>query len=59
MTENVIGFGAGEPDFDTPDHIRAAAIEAINNGDTHYTAVDGTVALKQAIIDVIVRDEME
>ena len=53
---DVIGLGAGEPDFDTPDHIRAAAIEAINNGDTHYTAVDGTVALKQAIIDKFQRD---
>ncbi len=53
---DVIGLGAGEPDFDTPDHIRAAAIEAIENGDTHYTAVDGTVALKQAIVDKFERD---
>ncbi|MCP4389267.1 MAG: pyridoxal phosphate-dependent aminotransferase [Gammaproteobacteria bacterium] len=53
---DVIGLGAGEPDFDTPDHIREAAIEAIQNGDTHYTAVDGTVALKQAIIDKFERD---
>ena len=53
---DVIGLGAGEPDFDTPKHIRDAAIEAINNGDTHYTAVDGTVALKQAIIDKFQRD---
>ena len=49
--KNVIGLGAGEPDFDTPDHIKAAAIEAIENGFTKYTAVDGTVELKQAIID--------
>jgi aspartate aminotransferase len=53
---DVIGLGAGEPDFNTPEHIRDAAIEAINNGDTHYTAVDGTVALKQAIIDKFERD---
>ncbi|MDH3389438.1 MAG: pyridoxal phosphate-dependent aminotransferase [Gammaproteobacteria bacterium] len=53
---DVIGLGAGEPDFNTPDHICAAAIEAIRNGDTHYTAVDGTAALKQAIIDKFERD---
>ena len=53
---DVIGLGAGEPDFDTPDHIREAAIEAIRNGDTHYTAVDGTPALKRAIIDKFRRD---
>ena len=48
--KDVIGLGAGEPDFDTPDHIKQAAIEAINNGQTKYTAVDGTPELKQAII---------
>ena len=53
---DVIGLGAGEPDFDTPKHICDAAIEAIHNGDTHYTAVDGTPALKQAIIDKFQRD---
>lgn len=53
---DVIGLGAGEPDFDTPEHIRNAAIAAIENGDTHYTAVDGTPALKQAIIDKFERD---
>jgi aspartate aminotransferase len=47
---DIIGLGAGEPDFDTPDHIKAAAIEAIHNGQTKYTAVDGTPALKAAII---------
>ena len=47
--KDVIGLGAGEPDFDTPDNIKEAAIEAINNGDTKYTAVDGTPALKKAI----------
>ena len=46
---DVIGLGAGEPDFDTPDNIKRAAIEAINKGDTKYTAVDGTPALKKAI----------
>ncbi len=47
---DVIGLGAGEPDFDTPDHIKAAAIEAINNGQTKYTAVDGIAELKNAIV---------
>ena len=46
---DVIGLGAGEPDFDTPDNIKEAAIEAIRKGDTKYTAVDGTPALKKAI----------
>ena len=46
---DVIGLGAGEPDFDTPDNIKQAAIRAIQDGDTKYTAVDGTPALKQAI----------
>ena len=49
--KDVIGLGAGEPDFDTPENIKKAAIEAINKGDTKYTAVDGTPALKQAIIN--------
>jgi aspartate aminotransferase len=48
--QNIIGLGAGEPDFDTPDHIKAAAIQAIRDGFTRYTAVDGTPALKSAII---------
>jgi aspartate aminotransferase len=46
---DVIGLGAGEPDFDTPRNIKDAAIKAINAGQTKYTAVDGTPALKQAI----------
>ncbi|MEO3434394.1 aspartate transaminase [Inquilinus sp. CAU 1745] len=46
---DVIGLGAGEPDFDTPDNIKQAAIEAIRAGETKYTAVDGTPALKKAI----------
>jgi aspartate aminotransferase len=49
--KDVIGLGAGEPDFDTPENVKKAAIEAINKGDTKYTAVDGTPALKQAIIN--------
>jgi aspartate aminotransferase len=47
---DIIGLGAGEPDFDTPDNIKEAAIEAIKSGDTKYTTVDGTLNLKQAII---------
>ncbi|HEX9463279.1 MAG TPA: pyridoxal phosphate-dependent aminotransferase [Alphaproteobacteria bacterium] len=46
---DVIGLGAGEPDFDTPENIKEAAIAAIRKGDTKYTVVDGTMALKQAI----------
>jgi len=48
--KDIIGLGAGEPDFDTPDHIKAAGIKAIKDGFTRYTAVDGTPGLKQAII---------
>ena len=47
--KDVIGLGAGEPDFDTPNHIKDAAIEAIRRGDTKYTPVGGTAALKKAI----------
>jgi aspartate aminotransferase len=54
--KDVIGLGAGEPDFDTPDHIKAAAIEAIKRGDTKYTAVGGTPALKKAIVDKFKRE---
>lgn len=53
---DVIGLGAGEPDFDTPDHIKAAAIEAIHKGETNYTNVDGTPALKEAIVAKFKRD---
>lgn len=48
--KDVIGLGAGEPDFDTPDFIKQAAMKAIESGDTKYTAVDGTAQLKDAII---------
>ena len=47
--KDVIGLGAGEPDFDTPDNVKEAAIEAIKKRDTKYTAVDGTPALKKAV----------
>ncbi|MCB1509073.1 MAG: aminotransferase class I/II-fold pyridoxal phosphate-dependent enzyme, partial [Hyphomicrobiaceae bacterium] len=46
---DVIGLGAGEPDFDTPDNIKQAAIDAISSGKTKYTAVDGIPELKKAI----------
>jgi len=54
--KDVIGLGAGEPDFDTPDHIKNAAIMAIKNGETKYTAVDGTPALKKAIVNKFSKD---
>ena len=54
--QDIIGLGAGEPDFDTPEHIKAAAIEAIHSGFTRYTAVDGTPELKKAIIAKFRRD---
>ncbi|MBM1634107.1 pyridoxal phosphate-dependent aminotransferase [Sulfitobacter mediterraneus] len=53
---DVIGLGAGEPDFDTPQNIKDAAIAAINEGKTKYTAVDGIIELKQAICDKFKRD---
>ena len=56
LGNNIIGLGAGEPDFDTPDHIKEAAIKAIQQGDTRYTDVDGTSALKQAIIEKFKRN---
>lgn len=53
---DIIGLSAGEPDFDTPENIREAAKAAIDNGDTRYTAPDGTPALKQAICAKFKRD---
>jgi aspartate aminotransferase len=53
---DIIGLGAGEPDFDTPDFIKEAAKKAIDDGQTKYTAVDGTPALKDAIIEKFKRD---
>lgn len=54
--KDIIGLGAGEPDFDTPQHIKDAATKAIADGFTKYTAVDGTAGLKKAIIDKFSRD---
>ena len=54
--KDVIGLGAGEPDFDTPDNIKEAAIKAIREGDTKYTAVDGTLKLKKAIVEKFKRE---
>ena len=54
--KDIIGLGAGEPDFDTPENIKQAAIKAIKDGDTKYTAVDGTPALKDAIINKFKRE---
>ncbi|OGS90873.1 MAG: aspartate aminotransferase [Gallionellales bacterium GWA2_60_18] len=54
--KDIIGLGAGEPDFDTPQHIKDAAIAAINKGFTKYTAVGGTPSLKAAIIAKFKRD---
>jgi aspartate aminotransferase len=53
---DVIGLGAGEPDFDTPDNIKEAAIAAIRRGETKYTAVDGTPAMKAAVAAKFKRD---
>jgi aspartate aminotransferase len=54
--KDVIGLSAGEPDFDTPEHIKSAAIEAIRTGQTKYTQVDGTPALKAAVARKFQRD---
>ncbi len=48
--KDIVGLGAGEPDFDTPEHIKQAAIKSLNDGFTKYTAVDGTPGLKKAIV---------
>ncbi len=53
---DVIGLGAGEPDFDTPDFVKEAAIQAIRDGKTKYTNVDGTIELKHAIVAKFARD---
>ncbi len=54
--EDIVSFGAGEPDFETPTHIKEAAKKAIDKGQTRYTAVSGTVELKDAIITKFKRD---
>ncbi len=53
---DVVGFGAGEPDFDTPEHIKAAAKKALDEGYTKYTPVPGTPELKDAVIEKFKRD---
>ncbi|MDV6235006.1 pyridoxal phosphate-dependent aminotransferase [Leptospira ellisii] len=54
--EDIVSFGAGEPDFETPSHIKDAAKKAIDKGMTRYTAVSGTVELKEAIVQKFKRD---
>lgn len=54
--KDIIGLGAGEPDFDTPEHIKQAAIKAIQEGFTKYTAVDGTPSLKKAVAQKLERE---
>ncbi|MEL6747415.1 MAG: pyridoxal phosphate-dependent aminotransferase [Pseudomonadota bacterium] len=54
--KDVISLGAGEPDFDTPENVKQAAIDAIERGETKYTAVDGIPELKQAIVDKFARE---
>ncbi len=54
--EDVVGFGCGEPDFDTPEHIKKAAIDAIMNGETKYTPASGTLKLRQAVAEKFKRE---
>lgn len=56
LGRNVIGLGAGEPDFDTPEHIKEACIKALSLGKTKYTAVEGTLALRKAIVEKFKRE---
>jgi aspartate aminotransferase len=56
LGRDIIGLGAGEPDFDTPEHIKEAAIAAIRRGETKYTAVDGTPELKRAVAQKFARE---
>ena len=53
---DAVGFGTGEPDFDTPDHIKQAAVEALNKGITKYTPASGTMDLKKAIVRKLKRE---
>jgi aspartate aminotransferase len=53
---DIISLSAGEPDFDTPEHIKQAAIEAIKSGDTKYTDVTGTLSLRKAVVAKFKRD---
>jgi aspartate aminotransferase len=54
--KDIVGLGAGEPDFDTPEHIKQAAIKAIQDGFTKYTAVEGTPSLKKAVVEKFKRE---
>jgi aspartate aminotransferase len=54
--KDIVDLGAGEPDFDTPEHIKQAAKDAMDRGETKYTAVGGTIKLKQAVIDKFKRE---
>ena len=54
--EDVVGFGAGEPDFDTPQHIKDAAVRAINDNKTRYTPAAGTIELRKAVAEKFKRD---
>ena len=54
--EDVIGFGAGEPDFDTPQHIKDAAVKALADGFTKYTPASGTPELRQTVADKFASD---
>jgi aspartate aminotransferase len=54
--KDIVGLGAGEPDFDTPEHIKRAAIQAIQDGFTKYTAVEGTPSLKKAVVEKFKRE---
>ena len=54
--KDIIGLGAGEPDFDTPEHIKEAAVRAIKAGQTKYTAVEGTLSLRKAVVEKFKRD---
>ncbi|GAT78281.1 aspartate aminotransferase, partial [Ehrlichia ruminantium] len=56
LGRDIISLSAGEPDFDTPEHIKQAAINALNLGKTKYTAVDGIIELKKAIINRLKQD---
>ena len=53
---DVVGFGAGEPDFNTPRHVVAAAVKAMEEGKTRYTPASGTLELRRAICDKLLRD---
>ncbi|EKE09554.1 MAG: hypothetical protein ACD_16C00137G0005 [uncultured bacterium] len=57
LGQDIISLGAGEPDFDTPEHIKTAAVKALSEGKTKYTAVEGTTALRKAIIEKFKKED--